>query len=76
MASCLVRYWSLITGRGLQHRRGGASEVLPLRKGGQKKFSHAGRGGGEGVTNGFEIVSTGELEVLAILKWGTNSFHP
>ena len=31
----LVRDWSLITGRGgLQNGRGGACEVLPLRKGG------------------------------------------
>ena len=34
-----VRDWSLITGRGgLQNGRGGAREVLPLRKGGRKKF--------------------------------------
>ena len=39
-----IRDWSLITGRGgLQNGRGGegASEVLPLQKGGGKSFSHA-----------------------------------
>ena len=38
-----VREWSLITGRGgLQNGRGGAREVLPLRKGGGgKSFSHS-----------------------------------
>ena len=33
-----IRDWSLITGRGgLQNGRGGAREVLPLRKGGAEK---------------------------------------
>ena len=33
-----LREWSLITGRGgLQNGRGGAREVLPLRKGGAEK---------------------------------------
>ena len=39
----MIRDWSLITGRGgLQNGRGGACEVLPLRKGGAEKvLSHA-----------------------------------
>ena len=39
----MIREWSLITGRGgLQNGRGGAREVLPLRKGGGgKSFSHS-----------------------------------
>ena len=40
----VVRDWSLITGRGgLQNGRGGARQVLPLRKGGGggKSFRHA-----------------------------------
>ena len=44
-----IKDWSLITGRGgLQNGRGGACEVLPLRKGGEggKRFSHAEGGGG------------------------------
>ena len=32
------RDWSLITGRGGYKTGGGAREVLPLRKGGRKKF--------------------------------------
>ena len=32
------REWSLITGRGATKWEGGASEVLPVRKGGRKKF--------------------------------------
>ena len=39
--------WSLITGRGATKQEGGASEVLPLQKGGSGKgFSHAEVGGG------------------------------
>ena len=36
----MIRDWSLITGRGggLQNGRGGAREVLPLRKEGWEKF--------------------------------------
>ena len=67
---------------------GGASEVLPLLKGGQKSFSHT-EGGGGGCTTRFEVVLIRELEVLAILiggggggkkfpsfKRGRNKFHP
>ena len=59
----LIRDWSLIT------ERRGASEVLPLQKGGGKGFSHA-QGGGGGATLRFEIVLTQALEVLAMLKVG------
>ena len=40
MESVELRDWSLITGRGGATKRegGGAREVLPLRKGGRKKF--------------------------------------
>ena len=48
----LVRDWSLIMGRGAAIREGGVCEVLPLRKGGQKSFSHA-EGGG---TTSFGVV--------------------
>ena len=41
-----VRDWSLITGRGgPQNGRGGASEVLPLRKGGTEKVLAMLKGG-------------------------------
>ena len=40
---------------------GGASEVLPLQKGGQKKF---------------EVVLTRDIEVLAILRGGGRGFNP
>ena len=61
-------------GGGGVNGRGGASEVLPLPKGGSRNssFSHAEAGG----TQGFEVVLTWELEVLAILMGGTTSFHP
>ena len=51
---------------GLQNGRGGgASEVLPLRKGGRrKKFSHSEREGPQKVWGSFYAV------VLAILKGG------
>ena len=41
-----IREWSLITGRGgLQNGRGGAREVLPLRKGGAEKVLAMLKGG-------------------------------
>ena len=52
-----IRDWSLITGRGggLQNGRGGAYEVLPLRKGGaQKVLAMLKRGG----TISFGVVFT------------------
>ena len=45
-----------------------ASEVLLLRKGGQKTFSHPEVG-----HKSFEVVSTRELKVLAILKRGAQN---
>ena len=48
MAETRLREWSLITGRGgggLQNRRGGACEVLPLRKGGAEFFLAILKGG-------------------------------
>ena len=42
----VLREWSLITGRGgLQNGRGGAREVLPLRKGGAEKVLAMLKGG-------------------------------
>ena len=43
-------------------------KVYPYKKGGAKSCSHAEGGGG---TKSFEVVSTQEFEVLAILKEGT-----
>ena len=46
----IVREWSLITGRGgLQNGRGGAREVLPLRKGGAEKVLAILKGGAQKV---------------------------
>ena len=53
----------------------GGSEVLPPKKGVRKSFSHAGGGGGGG-TRSFQVFLTRQLGVLAILKEGTQSFHP
>ena len=51
----LIRDWSLITGRGgLQNGRGGAREVLPLRKGGAHKVLAMLKGG----TKSFGVVFT------------------
>ena len=50
-------------GGGHKTGGGGASEVSPLQKGDGKSFSHAEWGGGGG--GEFEVVLTGELEVLA-----------
>ena len=62
-----IRDWSLITGRGggLQNGRGGAREVLPLRKGGAEKVVTKLKGGGG--TTSFGVVLMRQLEVLAIL---------
>ena len=50
---------------GLGGGEGMASEVLPpQKKGGQKRFEPCSRGS----TKSVEVVSTWELEVLAILK--------
>ena len=46
---------------------GGASEVLPLPKGGAEKVLAMLKGGGGGGTTSFEVVLTWELEVLAIV---------
>ena len=51
---------------------GGASEVLPLRKGGGGGFSHAEEMGG---TKSVKAVLMWELKVSAILKQDANSFH-
>ena len=74
-----LRDWSLITGGGATMGGGGACEVLPLRRGGGKCFSHA-----EGATMGGGghvkfYPYEGEAEnVLAMLKGGgggsTHSF--
>ena len=65
------RGWGYIAGGELQSGRG-ASEVLPLgKKGGEGAKGLAMlKGGGEGGTKNFEVVSTWELEVLVILKGG------
>ena len=71
----ILRDRSLITGKeegGYKTRGGGKSSFTPTKSGVEKSFSHA---RGEG-TNSFEVVLTWELEVLAILKGGTKSFHP
>ena len=52
MPSCVaIRDWSLITGRGggLHNGRGGAREVLPLRKGGAEKVLAILKGGAQKV---------------------------
>ena len=52
----------------------GASEVLPQQKdGAEKSFSHA--EGGGGLTKGFGVVLTQQLDVLAILKGCAKSVH-
>ena len=56
--------------------RGGASEVLPLQKGGggaEKVLAMLKGGGG---TKSFEVVLARESEVLAILKGGAKSLYP
>ena len=54
---------------------GEASQVLPLQKSwGRKHLNQAEGGGGEHKT--FGVVLTQVLEVLAMLKGGTTSFHP
>ena len=65
--------WSLI--RGATKQLWGASEVLPLQKGGrlEKSFSRAERGGG---TKCFAVVLTWELEVLAIVMGGGRKQFP
>ena len=55
---------------GLQNGRG-AYEILPRRKGGAENVLAMLEWG----TNSFGVVSTWQLEVLAILKGGTKSFH-
>ena len=54
---------------------GGASEVYPNKKGVEKVLALL-NGGGGGGTKCFEVVLTQELEALAILKEGANSFQP
>ena len=60
--------WSLVMGRGgggYKTAGWGASEVLPLQKGGGGIFSHAEGGGG---TKGFEIVLRIECTGLTALQ--------
>ena len=52
-----IRDWSLITGGGLQNRRG-ACEVLPLRKGGG--------GGGEKV---LDMLKDGTKSLRVVFTW-------
>ena len=72
-----LRDWSLIKGRGGATKRegGGASEVLPLLKGGAEKVL-AMLEWGRGSTKSFEVVLTRELEVLAIVMGGRKKFPP
>ena len=64
-----IREWSLITGRG------GACEVLPLRKGaGVEKVLAMLKGGG-GAQKVLGSFLRGTLEVLAILKGGRKKFQ-
>ena len=43
---------------------------------GAKKVSAMLNGGGGGGTKSFEVVSTQELEILAIVMGGAKGFHP
>ena len=54
-----LRDWSLITGRGggLQNGRGGAHEVLPLRKGGAEKVLGMLKGGHKKFWGSFYAVA-------------------
>ena len=53
-----LRDWSLITGRGgLQNGRGGAREVLPLRKGGAEKVLAMLKGGHKKFWGRFYVVA-------------------
>ena len=53
-----LRDWSLITGRGgLQNGRGGAPEVLPLRKGGAEKVLAMLKGGHKKFRGSFYVVA-------------------
>ena len=66
---------SLITGRGELQNGRGASQVLPLQKGGaEKSFNHAVEEGGGG--KGFGVVLTQVLEVLAMLDGGAKRTFP
>ena len=58
-AESVLRDWSLITGRGrgLQNGRGGAREVLPLRKGGAEKVLAILKGGHKRFWGSFYVVA-------------------
>ena len=60
-------------GGGYKTGGGGVSEVLPLQKGEVEKVLAVLKGGGG--TTSFEVVSTWELEVLAIVMGGAMSSH-
>ena len=55
---CLVRDWSLITGRGLQNGRGGgACEFYPYKKGGAEKVLAMLKGGHKKFWGSFYAVA-------------------
>ena len=55
---CVIRDWSLITGRGgATKREGGTRKVLPLRKGGVEKVLAMLKGGHKKFRGSFYVVA-------------------